>query len=216
MKRLTLLTLALAALSLSAAAQSYFTPKFAAVDSSTALTENGIVNMDWISMAGEPFVQGKQIKNGWGKSSSGNSIAFLGVNLEGLPSDEYTNQNNDWLISEEIDLSGASAPSLEFDMFYNYGVDNTNTLAIYLCTGGYHKAPAAEGNDVKAMPAGEWVVVKKSIFGNEPKVSEHFSISLAPYAGQKIRFAFRATNRLKQNINNSRMYCIENLEVREK
>ncbi len=161
-------------------------------------------------------MNGKQVKNGWGKSSSGNTIDFIGVNLAGLPGEEYTNQNNDWLISDEIDLSGAASPILTFDMFYNYGVDNTNTLAVYVCTGGYVSAPATEGNDVKATPQGEWVVLKKSIFGNEPKVAENFTFSLEEYAGKKIRIALRATNRLKQNINNSRMYNISNLEVKEK
>ncbi|MFI3279912.1 MAG: choice-of-anchor J domain-containing protein [Rikenellaceae bacterium] len=216
MKRLAITTFAMALFTLSASAQSYFTPKISSVDPATALTKNGVENMEWISFAGEPFVNGKQIKNGWGKSSSGNTIDFIGVNVAGLPSEEYTNQNNDWLISDEIDLSGATAPVISFDLFYNYGVDNTNTLAVYVCTSGYESGATAEGNDVKATPSGEWVVVKKSIFCNEPKVAENVTISLSDYAGQKIRFAFRATNRLKQNINNSRMYNISNLEVKEK
>lgn len=216
MKRLIISTLATALFAVSASAQSYFTPKISSVDSATALTNNGIDNMEWISYAGEPFVSGKQVKNGWGKSSSGDTIDFIGVNLAGLPSEEYTNQNNDWLISDEIDLSGATSPVLSFDMFYNYGVDNTNTLAVYVCTGGYESTPAPQGNDVKAVPAGEWVVLKKSIFANEPKVAENVTLSLAEYAGGKIRIALRATNRLKQNINNSRLYNISNLEVKEK
>ncbi len=216
MKRITFATLFVALFALEASAQSYFTPKISSVDTATALTQNGIDNMEWVSFAGEPFVNGKQIKNGWGKSSSGNSIDFIGVNVAGLPSDEYTNQNNDWLISEEIDLSSAKSPILTFDMYYNYGVDNTNILAIYVCTGGYESAPAPEGNDVKATPSGEWIVLKKSIFGGEPKVAENFTLPLEEYAGQKIRIAFRATNRLKQNINNSRLYNISALEVKEK
>ncbi len=216
MKRLITTTFALALCAVSASAQSYFTPKITSVDPATALTKNGIENMEWVSYAGEPFVNGKQIKNGWGKSSSGNTIDFIGVNVAGLPSEGYTNQNNDWLISEEIDLSAAKSPVVEFDMFYNYGVDNTNTLSVLICTSGYVSAPAAAGNDVKAMPAGEWVAVAKSIYGNEPKVAQHFSFSLKDYAGQKVRIALRATNRLKQNINNSRLYNISNLEVKEK
>lgn len=216
MKRLAITTFAMALFTLSASAQSYFTPKISNVDPATALTENGIENMEWISFAGEPFVNGKQIKNGWGKSSSGSSIDFIGVNIDGLPSEEYTNQNNDWLISDVVDLSGATAPVISFEIFYNYGVDNTNTLAVYVCTSGYESGATVEGNDVKATPSGEWVVVKKSIFCNEPKVAENVIIPLSDYAGQKIRFAFRATNRLKQNINNSRMYNISNLEVKEK
>ncbi len=217
MKQLILSTFALALFTLSASAQSYFTPKISPVDGATALTNNGIDNMEWISFAGEPFVTGKQVKNGWGKSSSGNTIDFIGVNPKQLPdADAYTNQNNDWLISDEIDLSGAKSPILTFDFLYKYGVDNTNTLAIYVCTGGYQSVAAPAGNDVKAMPAGEWKVLKKSIFGNEANVAEPKSFSLEEYAGQKIRIAFRATNRLKQNLNNSRMYNISNLEVKEK
>ncbi len=217
MKRLIFSIFAVALFTISASAQSYFTPKFSAVDSATALTQNGITNMEWISFAGEPFVNGKQIKNGWGKSSSGNTIDFIGVNPNALPDQEtYTNQNNDWLITEEIDLTGAKSPVLTFDTFYNYGVDNTNTLAVYVCTGGYQSAPAPQGNDVKATPAGEWVVLKKSIYTSEPKVAEAQSFSLEQYAGQKIRIALRATNRLKQNINNTRLFNISNLEVKEK
>lgn len=216
MKRVIITTFAVALFAMSASAQSYFTPKISPVDPATALTNNGIDNMEWVSFAGEPFVTGKQIKNGWGKSSSGNSIDFAGVNPDGLPSAEYTNQNNDWLISEEIDLSSAKSPVVEFDMFYNYGVDNTNTLAIFVCAAGYESAPAPAGNDVKATPAGEWTALVKSIYGNEPKVAEHFSYSLKDYAGQKVRIALRVTNRLKQNINNTRMFNINNLEVKEK
>ncbi len=216
MKRLTITTFALSLIAMSVSAQSYFTPKISSVDPATALTKNGIENMEWVSYAGEPFVTGKQIKNGWGKSSSGNSIDFIGVNVEALPGEGYTNQNNDWLISEEIDLTGAKSPVIEFDMFYNYGVDNTNTLAIFVCAEGYESVAAPEGNDVKATPNGEWVALVKSIYGNEPKVAEHFSYSLKDYAGGKVRIALRVTNRLKQNINNTRLFNISNLEVKEK
>ncbi|MFR9591724.1 MAG: choice-of-anchor J domain-containing protein [Rikenellaceae bacterium] len=215
MKKLFLTSITLCAAISASVAQTYFTPQFSSTSPETIVTKSGIDNMERISYAGEIFATGKQAKNGWGKSSSGDSIDFLGTNLQGLP-DDYTNQNNDWLISPEIDLTAAKSPVVEFSMLYNYGVDNTNTLSIFVCTSGYVSAAAPEGNNVKAMPEGEWVSLDKSIYGDTANQPQKFSYSLAPYVGQKIRIAFRATNRLKQNINNSRMYRISDLVIKER
>lgn len=216
MKRLIISTLSLVLFAASASAQSYFTPEFTKVYASTATEQNGLVNFEAISFAGEVFSTGLQIKNGWGKHSKNESLSFMGTNPEGLPNeDEYTNQNNDWLISDEIDLSDAKDPVLSFDFLYNYGVDSTNTLGILVCTGGYQSA-TPQGNDPKATPAGEWETLKKAIYASAANTAEPMSFSLKDFAGKKIRIAFRATNRLQMNINNSRLYEISNLEVKEK
>ncbi len=215
MRRKIITSFALLAFALNASAQIYFTPETSTVDPSAVPIENGIDNMEWISFAGEPFFTNRQVKNGWGKSMANSSLEFRGTNLAGLPSGEYTNQNNDWLITPEIDLRKAKNPVIEFDMLFNYGVENTNTLAIWVCTGGYESVTPT-GNDPKAKPAGEWVQLVRTVNASAAKVADHFTYSLKGYAGGKIRVALHASNRLKQNDSNSRFYTISNLTIKEK
>ncbi len=201
-----------------ASAQVYFRPAYGTVTPETVLTDSGITNMDRYSFSGEMFNTGKQTKNGWGKSSKGDFVDFLGTNLTSLP-DGYINQNNDWLVSAEIDLTDAKKPVVEFELFQNYGVDNTNVLSLWIApSSGYTKGEqsAEQNGTMQSTPSGEWTKVRDNITTGENNTSRSFSIPLEKYAGGKVRIAFRLTNRLKQNPNNTRMYRLTDLQVKEK
>ena len=196
--------------------------------SSNALSISGIANMDRFSFLGRMYQTSPtsvQVKLGWGKSTSGNYIDALG----GSNPDGGTkgNQNNDWLVSEEIDLQAfRHQPVLKFRMTYNYGKADNNLLGFYIVavdgssSYSYDSATDQEqsdraGSNIDSTPCGLPFVGLEGAAPLRPVTApgwDNFADYELPipelYKGHRIRIALRYWNP-SDNPNNSRFYRID-------
>ena len=203
---------------------------------SNTLVNSGISNMDRFSFLGKMYPSSAtsiQVKLGWGKSTSGNYIdANGGSNPEG---ETVGNQNNDWLVSEEIDLQAfRHRPVLKFRMTYNYGKAENNLLGCYIVAideqTSYSYDPMVDqeqsdraGSSVDSTPCGLPFVGLADAAPLVPTTSagwNNFADYELPipdtYKGKRIRIALRYWNP-SDNVNNSRTYRIEDsLRIEDK
>lgn len=212
-----------------------------------SLVNSGIGNMDRYSFSGQMLTNynktdqttatSGQTKQGWHRSSSQSvnkltCIDFMGVNLTGVPAG-VVNQNNDWLVSEEIEIPEMSFnPSIRFNLLHNYGKDENNLLELYVVEindrNVYVKGEQAQ--DDKGMDAKPcdlpWVGIASSFGDTFPgKMSSNVgtvtstatkpnAFDISAWKGKKIRLALRYWNP-SEDANNTRNYRIESLRVED-
>lgn len=217
--------------------------------SATSVTDSGISNMDRYSFSG--YIQNNQteanknkpttiqVKNAFGKAVSTtvnklDCIDFVGVNDSQTWSDN-TNQNNDWLVSSEIEIPADSFnPAIAFNLVNQYGTDAQNILGLYIIEiDAQHVYTKGEQNQddkgMDAMPSGlQWIPLAATphtgstfpeviavntgalaTFAPAPR-----SIDVSDYKGKTVRFALRCWNPSANN-SNSRTYRIESLRVED-
>ena len=213
-----------------------------------SLVNSGIGNMDRYSFSGRMLTNynstdqttatSGQTKQGWARSSSQSvnklvCVDFMGVNASTATSAGVSNMNNDWLVSEEIELpeSGFN-PSIRFNLVHNYGANENNLLELYIVEindrNVYVKGEQAQddkGLDAKPSDL-PWVglastaegtfpgtiTTKAGAVGTTPTVPNAFDIS--DWKGKKIRFALRYWNP-SEHANNTRNYRVESLRVED-
>lgn len=224
--------------------------QFTTNNKENSLVNSGIGNMDRYSFSGQMLTNynstnqstatSGQTKQGWHRSSSQSvnkltCIDFMGINTATATTANVTNQNNDWLVSEEIFLSPTSFnPSIRFNSIHNYGTDADNYLELYIVeideSNVYTKGEQAQDDrGVDAVPSNlPWVGLaataggtaefpatiasNKGNINTEATVPNTFDISA--YKGKRIRIALRYWNPSAGN-SNSRTYRIESLRVED-
>lgn len=111
--------------------------------------------------------------------------------------------NDDWLVSNEIDLDGVLKPSLDLDYYSRYGTDNANNFEILVST------------DFKGdVTTAKWTKLPFTVY-HKLKKSESQSISLKKFTGKKVVIAFHVFGSDKENElkNMTRNYFISKVQV---
>lgn len=187
-----------------------------------ALVNSGIGNMDRYSYMGPIMgTTSSQVKLAWGKSSSGNFVEYVGNKT--LADGVTLSQNNDWLVSEEIEIPDYGFnPAVMFDISNRYGSDVQNPLELYIieinASNVYVKGEEEQDGNLDSQPSSlPWELVSVV---NPYTVSAWGDVQArvydipAQYKGKTIRFALRYYNP-SANQNNSRTYRIMNLRVED-
>lgn len=224
--------------------------QFTTNNKENSLVNSGIGNMDRYSFSGrmvtnhnstdQSTATSGQTKQGWHRSSAQSvnkltCIDFMGINETVAATAGVSNQNNDWLVSEEIELSPSSFhPSIRFNAVHNYGSDADNRFELYIVeidgSNVYTKGEQAQDDrGVDAVPsnlpweglaatAGGTTEFPATIASNKGNIntaalaSNTFDISA--WKGKKIRIALRLWNPSASN-NNTRQFRIESLRVED-
>lgn len=200
-----------------------------------ALVNSGLANMDRYSFVGkmlQPNATSIQVKNGWAINSNRTMINGLNCSTAEATAGSTLQWNNDWLVSDEIEIgSFALNPSLMFKFAAQYGgndanIPGTQVFNAYILEMTDSK-PYVKGNenqdgttlDLTKQPSNlnwgtpVWTsTVEEGGKVGAPTLAKTFS--LAAYKGKKIRVAFQFYN-VAQATYNTRSYCIDKLRVEE-
>ncbi|QZT36757.1 DUF5017 domain-containing protein [Halosquirtibacter xylanolyticus] len=115
-------------------------------------------------------------------------------------------QNDDWLVTNAIDLNGVQKPSLVLDYYSRYGSDKANDFKVMISTDF--------NGDVESAT---WKSLPFTVFHQMQK-AESQKISLKKYAGKKVFIAFHvsATDNKNELKNMTRNYFITKVQVEGK
>ena len=187
-----------------------------------ALVNSGIGNMDRYSYMGPIMgTTSSQVKLAWGKSSSGDYIDYVGSAR--LADNATLAQNNDWLVSEEIEIPDYGFnPAVMFDISNRYGSDVQNLLELYIveinASNVYLQGEEEQNGNLDSKPSSlPWELISEispytvNAWGN---VQARVYDIPAQFKGKTIRFALRYYNP-SANQNNTRTYRIQNLRVED-
>ncbi len=187
-----------------------------------ALVNSGIGNMDRYSYMGPIMgTTSSQVKLAWGKSSSGDYIDYVGSAR--LADNATLAQNNDWLVSEEIEIPDYGFnPAVMFDISNRYGSDVQNLLELYIveinASNVYLQGEEEQNGNLDSKPSSlPWELISEispytvNAWGN---VQARVYDIPAQFKGKTIRFALRYYNP-SANPNNTRTYRIQNLRVED-
>ncbi len=191
-------------------------------DKDDALVNSGIGNMDRYSYMGPIMgTTSSQVKLAWGKSSSGDYIDYVGSAR--LADNATLAQNNDWLVSEEIEIPDYGFnPAVMFDISNRYGSDVQNLLELYIveinASNVYLQGEEEQNGNLDSKPSSlPWELISEispytvNAWGN---VQARVYDIPAQFKGKTIRFALRYYNP-SANQNNTRTYRIQNLRVED-
>ena len=183
---------------------------------------SGIGNMDRYSYMGPIMgTTSSQVKLAWGKSSSGDYIDYVGSAR--LADNATLAQNNDWLVSEEIEIPDYGFnPAVMFDISNRYGSDVQNLLELYIveinASNVYLQGEEEQNGNLDSKPSSlPWELISEispytvNAWGN---VQARVYDIPAQFKGKTIRFALRYYNP-SANQNNTRTYRIQNLRVED-
>lgn len=191
--------------------------------SSDALTNSGITNMDRISFLGKMWQASPmsiQIKLGWGISSTAGGYIDANGGKDPNNSTNVANQNNDWLISEEILIDDFRLePTVKFTMSFAYGTADANLLDLYIveinAQNVYTFNPATDQEQsatgtLDSKPSNlPWQALMAPIVPTTTSGYDKFADYAFPipdnYKGKKVRIALRYHNPAP-HANNARTY----------
>ena len=111
-------------------------------------------------------------------------------------------ENDDWLISKEVDLSNCKKPVLDFEGYSKYGTNKDNHLFVLITT-----------NYTGDVETTEWTELDYESF-HKFKFARQRRIDLKKYAGKRVRVAFRSTHRSKFLRNLTRTTCLSKVEIK--
>jgi len=114
--------------------------------------------------------------------------------------------NDDWLISEEIDLNDCKKPVLDIEGYSKYGTEKSNSLKVLIST-----------NFSGGVKSANWDELPLESFHknkNAPnKQAQIRHIDLKKYVGKKVFIAFRSIHKSENLRNLSRITSLAKVEV---
>jgi len=161
--------------------------------------ENQTGNFTCISLEGEPeqFVNKKWMSS-WGNWTVN---GIVGESKRGVIMVPNKLENDDWLISKEIDLNACKKPVLNIEAYSKYGTDSGNDLKVLIST-NYN-------GDIESANWDELYL--ESIHKQNQAVGRR--IILKKYVGEKVVVAFRSIHKGKSLKNLTRTTFISKVTV---
>jgi hypothetical protein len=162
--------------------------------------EHQIGNFTCISLKGEPKqAANKKWTSAWGNWTVNGTDGAAKRGVIMVPGKVV---NDDWLVSEEIDLENCKKPLLQIDGYSKYGTDKGNDLKV-LISEDYN-------GDVEAA---HWDELWMESFHKENQAVER-EISLKKYQGRKVVIAFRSIHSGTSLKNLTRTTFLSKVEVK--
>lgn len=157
-------------------------------------------NFTAISVLGEPKQQdNKKWTGAWGNwTVSGTD----GSSKRGVIMVPAKAQNEDWLISSEIDLEGCKKPVLSIEGYSKYGTDNGNELKVMISENYQGDVESANWEEM-------WM---ESFHKQNQSVTRE--INLKKYQGKKVVIAFCSSHKGKSLKNLTRTTFISSVQVK--
>lgn len=139
-----------------------------------------IGNFTSSSLSGDPVLLKTKWKNVWTLGGVGDDAGTMGPGMLILPNKE---ENEDWLVTNRVDLTGASNARLEFSAYSRYAQPDRFVFELYVSTD-------YSGN----VETANWVKVEINDIANSgtDHVASNQMIDLSRFDGQEIYIGFKS------------------------